>query len=83
MHHSNECLDRAELGSLQSERLRSIVNYAYENVPFYRDRFDAAGVSPTDIDGIADISALPMTTKECSIENGRQRPVSLRNGLRK
>jgi phenylacetate-CoA ligase len=64
MYHSNECLDRAELGSVQSERLRSIVNYVYENVPFYRDRFDAAGVSPTDIDGIADISSLPMTTKE-------------------
>ncbi|MDQ2074624.1 phenylacetate--CoA ligase PaaK [Haloarcula sp. H-GB4] len=64
MYHSNECLDRAELGSVQSERLQSIVNYAYENVPFYRDRFDAAGVSPTDIDGIADISSLPMTTKE-------------------
>ncbi|RKS78572.1 phenylacetate-CoA ligase [Haloarcula quadrata] len=64
MYHSNECLDRAELGSVQSERLRSIVNYVYENVPFYRDRLDAAGVSPTDIDGIADISSLPMTTKE-------------------
>lgn len=64
MYHSNECLDRAELVSLQSERLRSIVHYAYENVPFYRDRFDAAGVSPADIDGIADIRSLPMTTKE-------------------
>ncbi len=48
---------------MQSERLRSIVNYVYEN-RHLPSRLDAAGVSPTDIDGIPDISSLPMTTKE-------------------
>ncbi len=57
-----EC--REELDTFQDERLMEIVRYAYENVPFYRDAMDSAGITPEDIDGTDDIHRLPMTTKE-------------------
>ncbi|EMA47842.1 phenylacetate--CoA ligase PaaK [Halococcus saccharolyticus] len=55
---------RHELTALQDERLVETVRHAYENVPFYREAMDDAGVAPDDIEGIADIQKLPMTTKE-------------------
>ncbi|WP_058366517.1 phenylacetate--CoA ligase PaaK [Haloparvum sedimenti] len=59
-----ETADRAEIRELQDERLRETVENAYENVPFYREKFDELGITPDDIDGVADIEKLPMTTKE-------------------
>ena len=50
--------------ALQSERLVKLVDYVYNNVEFYRKRMDEAGVSPSDIHGIEDISKLPYTTKD-------------------
>ena len=50
--------------ALQSERLVKLVAYMYEKVPFYRKKMDAAGVLPSDIKGIADITKLPFTTKD-------------------
>ena len=59
-----ETASREALAELQDERLAGTVAHAYEHVPFYREAFDAAGVSPGDIDGIDDIERLPLTTKE-------------------
>ncbi|MFB6121821.1 MAG: phenylacetate--CoA ligase PaaK [Halobacteriaceae archaeon] len=64
MRSSNESLDRPELRELQAERLRKTVERAYENVPFYREQLDEAGVSPEDIESVDDVTTLPMTTKE-------------------
>ena len=64
MFSSTEALARDELGELQEERLRETVAHVYENVPFYRDRLDEAGVAPGDVEGVADIASLPTTTKE-------------------
>lgn len=63
-----ETADRDDLRDLQSERLREAVQHAYENVPFYRETFDEADISPDDIDGIDDIKKLPFTTKEDFLE---------------
>ena len=59
-----ERASRDEVAALQLERLRSTVRQAYENVPFYRSRFDAAGVDPDDCRSLDDLAALPFTTKE-------------------
>jgi len=58
-----ETLPRRELGELQLKRLRAIVLHAYEHVPFYRKKFDEAGIDPhiKTLDGVA---ALPFTTKD-------------------
>ncbi len=57
-------MPRAELRSLQDERLKNIIAYVYERVPYYREKMDASGVKPEDIQSIADLSKLPYTTKQ-------------------
>lgn len=59
-----ETVDRDRLRELQSERLCDIVEYARENVPFYREALAESGLPPGEIDGIEDCSRLPFTTKE-------------------
>ena len=67
--HPEERLSRAELEALQLERLQWTVRHAYENVPFYRRRFDEMGVHPDDIQQLSDIEKLPFTTKNDLREN--------------
>ncbi|UPW00284.1 phenylacetate--CoA ligase [Halorussus gelatinilyticus] len=64
VYNDVETLPREELRDLQSERLAETVEYAYENVDFYREALDEAGVSPDDIESVEDVSELPFTTKE-------------------
>ncbi|MEM8860997.1 MAG: phenylacetate--CoA ligase, partial [Chloroflexota bacterium] len=59
-----ETIERSALEDLQSQRLSKLAAYVYERVPFYKDQFDKAGVSPADIKDISDITKLPFTTKE-------------------
>ncbi|SJZ45166.1 phenylacetate--CoA ligase family protein [Selenihalanaerobacter shriftii] len=59
-----EQMSREELNDLQLSRLKKIVNYVYEEVPFYKQRFDKAGVKPADIKTLDDITKLPFTTKD-------------------
>ncbi|MGE5188664.1 MAG: phenylacetate--CoA ligase family protein [Gemmatimonadota bacterium] len=61
---AQEKMDREELAQLQLERLESTLNRAYGNVPFYRKKFDATGISPEDVGSLADAARLPFTTKD-------------------
>lgn len=58
-----ECMPDKERERLQLQRLKTIVKYAYENVPFYKKRFNKAKVKPGDIKTLADIRKLPFTEK--------------------
>src|SRR5688500_18146470 len=58
-----EWASRAELEVSQDDRLRAIVSHAYETVPFYRRRFDACRLKPTDIRGRSDLPKLPLLTR--------------------
>jgi phenylacetate-CoA ligase len=58
-----ETAPREELQSLQLQRLRWSLAHAYDNVPRYRDKFDAAGVKPQDCRALEDLSRFPFTTK--------------------
>lgn len=58
-----ERLGRAELEALQLERLQDTLLHAYENVPFHRAAFDAAGLGPDDCHTLADLARFPFTTK--------------------
>jgi len=51
------------LKALQLERLQWSLRHAYENVPHYRRKFDAAGVKPQDCRSLADLARFPFTTK--------------------
>jgi len=61
-----EPIERAsvdELRALQLQRLRWSLAHAYENVPFYRQAFDDAGVHPSDVTALADLAGFPFTAK--------------------
>jgi len=59
-----ECMERGEMRKLQGERLRSVVERVYNNVPFYKKKMQEAGVTPDDIKSIDDIVKLPFTVKQ-------------------
>jgi phenylacetate-CoA ligase len=52
-----------ELRALQLERLRWSLKHAYDKVPRYRHKFDAAGVNPGDCRSLEDLARFPFTTK--------------------
>ncbi len=53
-----------EIRALQLQRLTWSLRHAYENVPIYRVRFDAAGVHPEDLKDLADLARFPFTQKD-------------------
>lgn len=59
-----ECADRETMQALQLEKLQKTVKHAYDNVPHYKEAFDAVGVAPEDIKTLDDIRKLPFITKE-------------------
>jgi phenylacetate-CoA ligase len=48
---------------LQLARLRWSLKHAYENVPHYRQAFDASGVKPDDLRSLGDLANFPLTSK--------------------
>ena len=71
-----ERLSPEALRRLQDRRVRRLVHHAYREVPFYRERFDAAGVRPDDISGCDDLRLLPVTTKRQMRDAGPVRTVA-------
>ncbi|WP_457568967.1 phenylacetate--CoA ligase family protein [Desulfurobacterium sp.] len=57
-------IPRETLEALQLKRLRETVERAYYLVPFYRKKFDEAGVGPEDIQTLEDLKKLPFTVKQ-------------------
>jgi phenylacetate-CoA ligase len=64
MYSEVEALPRNQLRKLQDERLRQIVSYVYERVPFYQEQFNRAGLKPDDIRSVEDLPRLPFTQKQ-------------------
>jgi phenylacetate-CoA ligase len=59
-----ERASRDEVAALQLGRLRESLTRAYERVPHYRRKFDAAGVHPGDLVQLEDLAKFPFTTKQ-------------------
>ena len=58
-----ECMSQNQKEKLQLDRLQTVVKKAYENVPYYKKRFDELNVKPEDIKTLKDIEKLPFTSK--------------------
>jgi phenylacetate-CoA ligase len=58
-----ERISRDELQARQLDRLRHTLRYAYDRVPAYRQKFDAAGVHPDDCRDLSDLGRFPTTSK--------------------
>ncbi len=59
-----ECRSRSEMEAIQLQRLQELVTRLYIRVPFYRRKFDEAGIKPQDIANLSDIAKIPFTTKQ-------------------
>lgn len=58
-----ECATRSHIEQLQLERLQWSVRQAYDNVPMYHNKMVKAGVKPSDIKTLRDVSKIPLTSK--------------------
>jgi phenylacetate-CoA ligase len=57
-------LPQHKIEELQTRKLRHVIKHAYENVRYYRELFDLAGIKPNDIKDKKDIYKIPITTKK-------------------
>ncbi len=57
-----------KLKQYQDKAFKRIVRYAY-SVPLYHQKYKAAGIYPSDITGLEDITKLPFITKQDLINN--------------
>ena len=62
-HPEIETMPREEIRKLQSERLVKQIRHVWDNVPYYRAKMEAKGVTPDDIHGIEDLPKLPFLSK--------------------
>lgn len=56
-------LSPQEIKEIQSERLRQLIAHAYENVPYYHQKFAERGLTPQDINSSEDLVKLPILTR--------------------
>jgi phenylacetate-CoA ligase len=59
-----ETMPREALEAIQLRRLQTTIQRVYATVPFYRNKFEEAGIRPADIKTLRDLQRLPFTTKQ-------------------
>ena len=59
-----ETMPRKQIEELQLKRLKWLVQYCSDNIPFYNKRLSDAGVTAEKIKTLSDIQYIPYTTKE-------------------
>ncbi|MDR1137993.1 MAG: hypothetical protein LBK91_06690, partial [Synergistaceae bacterium] len=59
-----EMMPREKIEEYQLKHLREELRHAYDNAPYYRRSFDAAGVSPSDLRSLADLENFPFIDKK-------------------
>jgi phenylacetate-CoA ligase len=62
-----------ELARFQGGELRRLLCHAHANVPFYRERFDEAGIDPSHITSAADLQSIPLLTRDDAQESTPRR----------
>lgn len=53
-----------EIEAIRTRRLQSLLRYAYQNVPFYRELFQSKGLAPGDIRSVDDLRLLPAVGRD-------------------
>lgn len=73
-----ECLSELEqtqwypvekLKDIQWKKIKAIITHAYDNVPYYRQKFDEHGINPNKIKDLSDLKYIPILTKKELREN--------------
>ena len=65
--------DEQTIRDYQDEKLRDIVSYAYNEIPYYNHLYKKYGVTPSDINGKEDLFKLPVVKKSDIREISKQR----------
>ncbi|MDD3014406.1 MAG: hypothetical protein PHC34_11945 [Candidatus Gastranaerophilales bacterium] len=64
-----DLMTQEELREIQWEKLKSLINHCYENIPYYRKLFDHHGIHPKNIKNQKDFAQIPILTKQDIKEN--------------
>lgn len=74
----NQWKPYAELRREQDKQLGHLIDFSYENVPYYRNLFKRLGLSPGDIRTVENLEKLPILTKDIIKEHWEEfKPVNL------
>jgi len=60
---SRETMSEGAREAMILSRIQDIMAYAYENAPFYRQKWDAAGIHPSSVRSLEDFERVPPVTK--------------------
>jgi phenylacetate-CoA ligase len=64
-----EWYEPERMRDLQLHKLRRLIAYAYDRIPFYRSRFQAEGLLPGDINSLEDITKIPPLSRQEVIDH--------------
>jgi len=74
----NQWRPYAELKRDQEKQLRHLIEFSYENIPYYRNLFKGLGLLPGDIRTVEDLEKLPLLTKDIIKEHWEEfKPANL------
>jgi phenylacetate-CoA ligase len=59
----------AEIKEYQLQRLKALINHAYNTVPYYKTLFDANNIKPEDIQSLNDLKKIPILEKRAILSN--------------
>lgn len=59
-----ETMDPEEREKIILKKLQAQITYAYQHAPFYRKKWDEAGLQPGDIKTLEDFHKMPLVTKQ-------------------
>jgi len=62
-NRARETMSSDERNALILAKVRAVMHYAWERAPFYRSRWEAAGLEPEDVRSLDDFERVPTITK--------------------
>jgi phenylacetate-CoA ligase len=67
--HEFEQLDVKSMQEAQWKKLKSLLDFSYQNIPYYHSLFTNQGLHPSEIRTLADFSSIPFLTKNIVQKN--------------
>jgi len=65
----SEKWDEKQIQNYQNHQLKSLINHAYHNVPYYQKLFQSKNLKPRDIIQLSDLEKIPVLTKDIIRKN--------------
>lgn len=62
--NKSQYANKEDILKYKEEHLRQIIEYAYFNVPYYKESFDKCKIKPNDFKSLLDLEKFPVLTKE-------------------